>query len=53
MIAKGDVTYCQSKTCKGCWRHESNWEFEADRTYSFMENCEGMNNFPMKNVKGG
>lgn len=50
MIAKGDRTYCMSKKCKDCWRHESKWEFEPDRFYSVIDNCENNHNIPMKNV---
>ena len=41
MKASFDKTYCTSKECKKkCWRHESNWEFEKDGLYWFMERCE-------------
>lgn len=39
MKASFDKTYCTSKTCK-CERHESNYEFEEDKLYWFMERCE-------------
>ena len=39
MKAKGDIAYCTSKTCK-CDKHESNYEFEEDKLYWFMERCE-------------
>ena len=51
MIAKGDRTYCVNKECKNkCERHESKWEFEKDRFYSFIEKCENNHNIRMKNV---
>ena len=37
--AKGDVTYC-TKRCKNkCWRHESNYNFDKNRLYSFTNIC--------------
>ena len=36
-----DVTYCVNTECKNkCWRHMSNYEFEKDNNYWFMEICE-------------
>ena len=41
MKASFDKTYCASKECKKkCWRHESNWEFEENELYWFMDRCE-------------
>ena len=35
-----DTTYCQSVTCKRkCWRHVSNFEFEEDKNYWFINKC--------------
>ena len=36
-----DVTYCVNTECKNkCWRNMSNYEFEKDNNYWFMEICE-------------
>ena len=41
MKASFDKTYCTSEICKNkCWRHKSNYEFEEDKLYWFMERCE-------------
>ena len=53
MIAKGDETYCTNNECKGCWRHESNWEFESNRFYSFIEKCIKNDTKCIKNNKSG
>lgn len=35
-----DTTYCNSITCKNkCWRHVSNFEFEKDKNYWYVNDC--------------
>lgn len=35
-----DTTYCKSITCKNrCWRHVSNFEFEEDKNYWYINDC--------------
>lgn len=50
MKASFDKTYCTSKKCK-CERHESNYEFEEDKLYWFMEKCEKSYENHRKNVE--
>ena len=39
--ANTDTTYCTSITCmEKCWRHRSNFIFEEDENYWFMNTCE-------------
>ncbi len=34
--ANTDIAYCTKNECKEkCWRHVSNWDFEASGYYSF------------------
>ena len=37
-LANHDYTYCTSKDCNLCWRHEINYIFEKG-LYSFMNCC--------------
>lgn len=43
MMAKAstDVTYCVNDKCsRKCWRHHSNYRFDEDKNYWYMECCE-------------
>lgn len=38
--ANTDTTYCKSETCiDKCWRHKSNWGFDINNNYWFMDCC--------------
>lgn len=38
--ANFDTAYCDSTICKSkCWRHVSNFEFEKDKNYWYVNDC--------------
>lgn len=35
-----NTTYCNSTTCKSnCWRHITNFEFEDNKNYWYVNDC--------------
>ena len=44
--ANTDTAYCVNTTCNKCWRHISNWKFDADKNYCYtsgLNDCEVTN----------